>query len=269
MSKVKQGARDVGPNSNSDFVDPRRARSELLKATIINLRQDARDDFYERQRRERNWISVHEICDTIGNSDSLASAAAVKTKIQSILLWILDKARDGYAPFDGGRSLLLLHPYYKLRRCWLQSLETAAPDAFVERKKLEAYLESSDREKIADAVIAHCWVPRVIADNILRLNKVERDWTAASIVPSEGRSPTSQAGVPKADRGKVPLVIKLLAEKFPIAKYPNGVPSAPEAPRKAMIRDLLDSAPALGGTLDEGTLKKAIDTYNESLGAHR
>jgi hypothetical protein len=90
---------------------------------------------------------------------------------------------------------------------WLPSPETAAPDAFVERKKLEAYLESSDREKIADAVIAHCWVPRVIADNILRLNNVEPDWKAAIVQvddvaslsseklvkPKEGRSPKSQA----------------------------------------------------------------------------
>lgn len=87
--------------------------------------------------------------------------------------------------------------------------------------------------------------------------------------PSSGAGPVVDLPDPKTDtpavstkgdRGKVPLVIKILAEKFP-----DGVPSPPEAPRKVMIGDLLDSAPALGGKLDEGTLKKAIDRYNNSL----
>ncbi len=82
------------------------------------------------------------------------------------------------------------------------------------------------------------------------------------VFPNADRPPAVST---KAGRGKVPLVIKLLAKKFPIAKYPKGVPPPPEAPRKAMITDLLKQAPALGGKLDDGTLKIAIDRYNQSL----
>jgi hypothetical protein len=62
----------------------------------------------------------------------------------------------------------------------------------------------------------------------------------------------------------VPRIIKHLPKMFPVARYPKGVPSPALAPRKGMIKDLLNNAD-LGGSLDEGTLKKAIDQYNKSL----
>jgi len=64
----------------------------------------------------------------------------------------------------------------------------------------------------------------------------------------------------RSSQGKYLAVVKRLEEI-----YPKGVPSPPEAPRKAMIRHLLETTPALGGKLDEQTLQKAIDYYNERL----
>jgi hypothetical protein len=67
-------------------------------------------------------------------------------------------------------------------------------------------------------------------------------------------------------KGKYPLIVKRLAELYPKENFPEGVPSPPEAPRKAMITQLLNSTAALGGKLDDETLKKAIELYNRTLG---
>jgi hypothetical protein len=57
--------------------------------------------------------------------------------------------------------------------------------------------------------------------------------------------------------GKVPRIIRHLAEL-----HPNGVPDPGLAPRKALIVELIRRDPTLGPTLDEATVKKAIDEYN-------
>jgi hypothetical protein len=72
---------------------------------------------------------------------------------------------------------------------------------------------------------------------------------------------------PIGTRGKIPLVVLLLKQIFPIEKYPDGVPPPALAPRQTLIQHLLDSAPALGKKLDEATLKKAIGIYNSRLAA--
>jgi hypothetical protein len=64
---------------------------------------------------------------------------------------------------------------------------------------------------------------------------------------------------PKA-AGKVPLLI----EQFKLM-FPEGVPPPSQQPRKPLAGELIRTIPALGGNLDQATLKKAIDTYNASL----
>jgi hypothetical protein len=76
-------------------------------------------------------------------------------------------------------------------------------------------------------------------------------------VPIANSAPKNSA---KPTRGKVPLVVKQLAIMFP-----EGVPDPSEAPRKGLIKDLQQKVPALGGSLDDQTLKTAIEQYNNSL----
>jgi hypothetical protein len=66
-----------------------------------------------------------------------------------------------------------------------------------------------------------------------------------------------------ASLGKKPVIISFLRKKFPA-----GVPSPSEAPRKDLlgeIRDNLSPKHSSFKTLDAATLKKAIDEYNSEL----
>jgi hypothetical protein len=55
----------------------------------------------------------------------------------------------------------------------------------------------------------------------------------------------------------VPRIIQHLGEL-----YPNSVPDPSGAPRKIMIHELILRDPSLGPTLDEATLRKAVEEYN-------
>ena len=59
--------------------------------------------------------------------------------------------------------------------------------------------------------------------------------------------------------GKQPAVIKWLTEKY------NGseVPEPSFAPRKKLRAEAIKEVAFLGGQLDEETMKKAIDAYND------
>jgi hypothetical protein len=64
---------------------------------------------------------------------------------------------------------------------------------------------------------------------------------------------------PKA-AGKVPLLI----ERFKVM-FPGGVPPKSQEPRQSLASKLISTTPALNKSLDQATLKKAIETYNASL----
>jgi hypothetical protein len=64
----------------------------------------------------------------------------------------------------------------------------------------------------------------------------------------------------KAKQGKRPRIIALLQQW-----YPQGVPEPALCVRQTLISRLLKTDPTLGPTLDEETLKKAIDEYNGSI----
>jgi hypothetical protein len=91
-------------------------------------------------------------------------------------------------------------------------------------------------------------------------------WTDSDETPALSSSVTTShvaadsAKAPLSSSGKQPRIIKYLAERFP-----NGVPKPPLQPRNILKDDVLRGDPTLR-RLDEATLKKAIDTYNASLG---
>jgi hypothetical protein len=62
-------------------------------------------------------------------------------------------------------------------------------------------------------------------------------------------------------RGKIPILVKRLAEL-----YPEGVPPPSEAPRKALQTILVQTTPALLNSLDAKTLRNAIVRFNASIG---
>jgi len=64
----------------------------------------------------------------------------------------------------------------------------------------------------------------------------------------------------RAKQGKRPRIIALLQQW-----YPQGVPEPALCVRQTLISRLLKADPTLGPTLDEDTLKKAIDEYNGSI----
>jgi hypothetical protein len=66
--------------------------------------------------------------------------------------------------------------------------------------------------------------------------------------------------------GKQGKLLKLLAEMFPAEMFPAGVPPPKLCQRKTLIAKLLERDPELGPTLDEATVKKAVDAFNASLG---
>jgi hypothetical protein len=60
--------------------------------------------------------------------------------------------------------------------------------------------------------------------------------------------------------GKVPLLI----ERFKVM-FPEGVPPKSQQPRQSLADTLIKTTPALNKSLDQATLKKAIEIYNASI----
>jgi hypothetical protein len=65
---------------------------------------------------------------------------------------------------------------------------------------------------------------------------------------------------PSPETGKQPLIIKYLAEMYPL-----GVPAPAHCPRKDLLNKLIKRDPNLA-SLGHKTLKRAIDKYNSSNG---
>jgi hypothetical protein len=74
--------------------------------------------------------------------------------------------------------------------------------------------------------------------------------------------PAAGAGKRKSGTGKRPLVIEWLQKRF----GGEPVPEPSHAPRKALIAEAIKALPALGGSLDAGTMKRAIDEYDAAVG---
>jgi hypothetical protein len=85
-------------------------------------------------------------------------------------------------------------------------------------------------------------------------------WWAATSEMRRQATNEKTGGAVEGGRGKQARIIKYLADRFP-----DGVPGPAFQPRNALKADVLRADPTLG-RLDEATLKKAIDTYNASLG---
>jgi hypothetical protein len=62
----------------------------------------------------------------------------------------------------------------------------------------------------------------------------------------------------KADRGKIPLVMKWLAEIFPDSQVPKPI----YAPRKLMLLDIIAAVPGLANELHGDTLRAAIKRHD-------
>jgi hypothetical protein len=94
-------------------------------------------------------------------------------------------------------------------------------------------------------------------------------WTDYSSTPTEVPTDTKvNVAKPNTEAlasptGKQPRILKYLTEHFP-----DGVPQPGLCPRDSLKADILKWDPRLG-PLDEATLKKAIDTYNASLGKQK
>jgi len=88
-------------------------------------------------------------------------------------------------------------------------------------------------------------------------------WADTASIPTEvsndatvgGAKPNTGAALA---RGKQPRILKYLSEHFPA-----GVPEPGLYPRKTLQFEILKNDRL--GSLDEGTLKKAIEKYNASL----
>jgi hypothetical protein len=65
-------------------------------------------------------------------------------------------------------------------------------------------------------------------------------------------------------RGKWPLVLQLLKEKYPPSEHPNGFPDPAFVERQALLLELRKLHPRLA-QLDEATLDKAIEAYNREI----
>jgi hypothetical protein len=72
----------------------------------------------------------------------------------------------------------------------------------------------------------------------------------------------------KKRRGKWPLVLEILKERFPIEQHPDGFPDPAFVPRKPFVKELRTLHPSLG-SLDEETLDKAIAEYDRLAIMHR
>jgi hypothetical protein len=66
-------------------------------------------------------------------------------------------------------------------------------------------------------------------------------------------------------RGKWPVVLELLKEKYPPADHPNGLPDPAFAPRQSLVMWLRELDPSRLGSLDEATLDKAIAAYDREI----
>ena len=91
-------------------------------------------------------------------------------------------------------------------------------------------------------------------------------WTDSASTPTEVPIDTKVnvvkpniRSVASRSAGKQPRILKLLSEHFP-----DGVPEPGRCPRQSLKTDILKWDPSLV-RLDEATLKKAIESYNDSL----
>jgi hypothetical protein len=82
--------------------------------------------------------------------------------------------------------------------------------------------------------------------------EIPNDRKVNVVNPNSGAAPSRSVG-------KQPRILKYLSEHFP-----DGVPEPGLCPRHILKSDILEWDPRLG-TLDEATLKKAIEKYNAGL----
>jgi hypothetical protein len=80
--------------------------------------------------------------------------------------------------------------------------------------------------------------------------------------PAKGISASTPAKASTRRQGKRPRIRLYLTDH-----YPNGVPEPAYLPRHKLRADILQYDPSLG-PLDEGTLKTAVDEYNQEIAQH-
>jgi hypothetical protein len=71
-------------------------------------------------------------------------------------------------------------------------------------------------------------------------------------------------GLPtERSRGRWPVVLRLLKDKYPPSQYPDGFPDPAFAPRQSLVREFRQHP--LLKSLDEATLDIAITAYDLDL----
>jgi hypothetical protein len=106
--------------------------------------------------------------------------------------------------------------------------------------------------------LARCWVPREVFFRWIRQRALEKLVIWFGLIAPEQTANASRA---TQSTGKTPIIVEWLKKKF------DGkmLPPPSHQPRKALIDEALKALPALGGKLDDATMKKAIVEYNASI----
>jgi hypothetical protein len=124
-------------------------------------------------------------------------------------------------------------------------------------------LIQTDRSWVLHYVVV---LKEAVLDFARRHQQSSPSWWAEPLETSPQATNEEAGGAAKGGtslRGKQARIIEYLARRFP-----SGVPEPPLQPRNILKDDVLTADRTLE-RLDEATLKKAIDTYNASLGKQK
>ncbi len=126
--------------------------------------------------------------------------------------------------------------------------------ANVVRPRLDQVITDRRKSGAPDEHLAMLARERSIIDNEWKLVCEYREIVADQFSPAGVQSKARKAG----ETGKQPLLVKWLEKRF----EGKPVPSPSFEPRKPLISKALAENHGLGGTLDDATMQKAIETYN-------
>jgi hypothetical protein len=205
--------------------------------------------------RTREWLTLAQLARAWG--DELAKTERdrqhyVQDLVHTLKEDIVNGRLDDSGPLHGDRRLGL---------CLITPDSKAG---FIEGRELLDIFNVDQASWILDRVVV---MKEAVLDFARRRQLPPPSWWSESDrTPTQ---PTNDASrdvavpitkVPSRSVGKQPRITKYLIEHFP-----GGVPEPGLSPRSTLIDEILKWDKTLK-SLDEATLKKAIDTYNASLG---
>jgi hypothetical protein len=244
MADVEAGNPDVwkaDEAARQEWQDTKPTFAQLVAAKAA--RRARIEQFEQKQRRWRNLVSLHEVFCWLSDCDDAQNATA--SKRIDIICRALSETQSIFR--IGGDLLpwaIIAQPDYSPPI----SMFFASDIAAVRNSSL--YPDSRALRRL----IERLWVPREVLLKFFQ-EKLWM-WPPCLDTPTPPANPAKKKGRPEGT-GKYVIVAEYLEQCFPEKEIARHIS------RKILKRDVIDAVPVLNGSLDDDTLKKAIDFHNE------